>query len=223
MSITNDLVYKTGLASFYIQTITGIIDVYVLTLKYDTSANIIKWLLIIELLVQFVEASFYVWMVSNFSNIGNITPIRYYDWIVTTPSMLYTYSMYLSFVNNKQNTSLYKMTMDHIVPLASIFALNTLMLGFGYASEMKVFSYTTGTLLGFLPFFAMFYIIYEEFAKYSFIGKSTFWYFSAIWALYGVSSLLSYKWKNIFYNILDLFSKNFFGLFLAFVLYKMKR
>jgi len=96
------------------------------------------------------------------------------------------------------------------------------MLGFGYASEMKVFSYTTGTLLGFLPFFAMFYIIHEEFAKYSFIGKSTFWYFSTIWALYGVASLLSYKWKNVLYNVLDLFSKNFFGLFLAFVLYKMR-
>ena len=40
MSITNDLVYETGLASFYIQIITGIIDVYVLTLKYDASAKV---------------------------------------------------------------------------------------------------------------------------------------------------------------------------------------
>lgn len=217
-----DLIYETGLASFYIQVITGIIDVYVLTLKYDASANIVKGLLIIELLVQVIEGSFYVWMVSNFSNINNITPVRYYDWLITTPSMLYTYTMYLNFINKKHNNSLYEMTMKNIVPLTSIFILNTLMLGFGYASEMNVLSYATGTALGFIPFFIMFYIVYEKFAKYSSIGKITFWYFSAAWALYGIASLLSYKWKNVFYNILDLFSKNFFGLFLAVVLYRMK-
>ena len=217
------LVYDTGIASFYIQVITGIIDIYVLTLKYDDSANVIKGLLIIELLVQFIEGVFYVWMVMNFANISNITPARYYDWVITTPSMLYTYTMYLEYINQRNIQSLYSMTMKNIVPLTSIFILNTLMLGLGYASEMNVLSYTTGAFLGFIPFFAMFYIVYEEFAKYSSIGKITFWYFSVAWAIYGIASLFSYKWKNVFYNILYLFSKNFFGLFLAYVLYKMKK
>ena len=129
-----DLVYETGLASFYIQVITGIIDVYVLTLKYDASANIVKGLLIIELFVQAIEATFYIWMVSNFSNINNITPVRYYDWLITTPSMLYTYTMYLDFINNKHNNSLYEMTIKNIVPLTTIGILNTIMLAFGYIS-----------------------------------------------------------------------------------------
>tara|TARA_B100001173_G_scaffold312112_1_gene331708 strand:+ start:6398 stop:7060 length:663 start_codon:yes stop_codon:yes gene_type:complete len=219
----SDLVYDTGLASFCIQIITGIIDVYVLTLKYDASANIVKGLLIIELFVQVIEATFYIWMVSNFANINNITPVRYYDWLITTPSMLYTYTMYLNFINNKHNNSLYEMTIKNIVPLTTIGILNTIMLAFGYISELKWLSYSTGAIFGFIPFIVMFYIIYHEFAKFTNIGKITFWYFVTAWALYGISSLLSYKWKNVFYNILDLFSKNFFGLFLAFVLYKMKR
>jgi bacteriorhodopsin len=62
-------------------------------------------------------------------------------------------------------------------------------------------------------------LIYENYAKYSTVGRITFWYFSGIWGLYGIASVLSYKYKNIFYNILDLFSKNFFGIFLAVVLW----
>jgi bacteriorhodopsin len=46
-----------------------------------------------------------------------------------------------------------------------------------------------------------------------------FWYFFIFWALYGVAAILPYFIKNIFYNILDLFAKNFFGLFLAYIIF----
>ena len=49
--------------------------------------------------------------------------------------------------------------------------------------------------------------------KYTKSGLLLFYYFVVVWALYGVAALMSYKWKNVGYNILDLFSKNFFGLF----------
>ena len=35
-----------------------------------------------------------------------------------------------------------------------------------------------------------------------------------IWSLYGFAFLLNANEKNIIYNILDIFSKNFFGLYL---------
>jgi hypothetical protein len=47
-----------------------------------------------------------------------------------------------------------------------------------------------------------------------------FWYFAGVWSLYGVAAIMPYYWKNIGYNILDIFSKNFFGLYLAYVLWK---
>ena len=65
-------------------------------------------------------------------------------------------------------------------------------------------------------------LIYENFAKTSDIGVRTFIYFAGVWGLYGLASLMSYTYKNMAYNILDLFSKNFFGIFLAVVLLMQK-
>ena len=42
-----------------------------------------------------------------------------------------------------------------------------------------------------------------------------------IWALYGIAALYKNKIKNASYNILDVFSKNFFGLFLAYLVYNV--
>ena len=35
--------------------------------------------------------------------------------------------------------------------------------------------------------------------------------------MYGIAALMNYTTKNIMYNILDLFAKNFFGVYLGFV------
>ena len=52
--------------------------------------------------------------------------------------------------------------------------------------------------------------------------KLLFWYFFITWSMYGISALFSYVPKNISYNVLDLFSKNFFGLFLSYKVYTNK-
>jgi bacteriorhodopsin len=43
-------------------------------------------------------------------------------------------------------------------------------------------------------------------------------YFLVFWSLYGVVAVLPYTLKNTIYNVLDLFSKNFFGLFLSYLI-----
>ena len=48
--------------------------------------------------------------------------------------------------------------------------------------------------------------------------KAVFIWFVFFWSLYGVFSTMSYTIKNTGYNILDIFAKNFFGLFLAYVI-----
>ena len=45
-----------------------------------------------------------------------------------------------------------------------------------------------------------------------------FYWFVFFWALYGVFATMKYTIKNTGYNILDVFAKNFFGLFLAYVI-----
>ena len=217
----NELIYTTGVASFIIQIIVTIVDTYALSINVPPSLDVIKNLLWVEYVINFIEGTFYIWMISNFSTIKNITITRYYDWVITTPTMLFTYSMYLLHTKNleeNKNHDLFKLINDEKYTLIIIILLNWIMLFFGYIAELGKMSVKLSTFLGFIPFSIMFYIIYEKYSKYSPIGVSTFYYFVFIWGLYGVAALMSYEVKNIMYNILDLFAKNFFGLFLAFVL-----
>jgi len=216
------IIYDTGVLSLFIQIITGAFDMYVLSMKFSPSMSFIKNLLWIELWVQLIEGTFYVWLVTNFSKIGNVTKYRYYDWIITTPTMLFTYCMYLYYINTKSETSdtlTFNQTIEtNIFDLLPIFVFNTTMLFFGYLAEIGKMDVIVSAVLGFIPFIIMFYLIYDTYAKYTWIGRMTFFYFSGIWSLYGFASVLNYKYKNAIYNILDLFAKNFFGIFLAVVL-----
>jgi len=220
----NFLLYS-GIFSFTIQLFAGLFDIYVLSFEHDDTFNLIRELLKIELYVQIVEGIFYFWLITNFYEIKNITPHRYYDWVITTPTMLFTYCIYLLYLkqNNKMENTKDNILeiIEHNTPnLVPIFILNTLMLMFGYLVEIGKISTKIGVSLGFIPFFLMFYLIYENYAKFTDIGLTTFYYFSFIWLLYGVAAFMNYQIKNITYNILDLFSKNFFGIFLAIILYK---
>jgi len=213
------IIYDTSVISLFIQVVTQIFDIYVLSIEFSPSLSFIKHLLWIEFFVQFIESIFYFWLVLNFSNIENITKYRYFDWVITTPSMLFTYCMYLYSIHHKNNTHTFYSTAEaNLYTLLPIFILNTIMLFFGYLAEIGILRPLTSAILGFIPFCMFFYLIYETYAKYTSIGRITFYYFITIWSLYGFSSILKYKYKNIAYNILDLFSKNFFGIFLASVL-----
>jgi hypothetical protein len=221
---TMNFLFYSGILSLFIQILTGIFDVYVLTFSHDEHYHLIRELLKIELYVQVIEGAFYVWLVTNFYSIKNITPARYYDWIITTPTMLFTYCVYLLHlkrdgIKDKNTDGVLEIIQKNTPNLVPIFILNTLMLMFGYLVERGVLSVIYGVSLGFIPFFIMFYLIYENYAKFTDIGIQTFWYFSIIWGIYGLAALAPYKIKNIMYNILDLFSKNFFGIFLAAILY----
>ena len=219
-----NLIYKSGVWSIVIQIVTFFIGLYALFIKTPFSLSVIKQLLWLETVAQIIEFVFYVWMVKNFSQIKNITIYRYYDWILSTPLMLYVYMMYLDFMKNKEKTNgiqknLSDLTKDNLSTIVIVLLLNALMLMFGYLAEIKKMSFNLAAVLGFIPFFIMFYIIYVNYAQYTRLGINTFWYFSGIWALYGIASVMSYKVKNISYNILDLFAKNFFGLYLAYLLF----
>ena len=215
--------YTAGL-SLFVQIITGIVDYYVLSLPTPKDLKLLHDLLLLEFIVQLVEGSFYVWLVFAISSATNITLKRYWDWFITTPTMLITFSTFLIYLRFKESgttdiPSFTSIISENLKTYLSIVLLNAAMLLFGYLGELKKISLFTSVFGGFIPFFMMFYIIYENFAKYTDLGTTMFWYFLVVWGLYGVAASLSYTKKNIFYNILDLFAKNFFGLFLAYVLY----
>ena len=233
-----NIIQFTGIVSLIIQIITGIFDYYVLNLTITPDLKLLRDLLFVEFCVQIVEGIFYIWLVINFNKIKNITPNRYFDWAITTPTMLLTYCVYLIYLKNTSNDKLkkdenqctdvsckgmYEIVLENWKALLPIILLNLVMLIFGYLGEMNIISVIKANLLGFIPFFIYFSMIYNNFAKDFTIGKYTFAVFFGLWLLYGVAAFLPYTQKNISFNILDLFAKNFFGVFIgSLILYKLK-
>jgi hypothetical protein len=248
----NNILKNSVYASLFVQAVTLILDLYVYFLPVAGELSIIKKMLELEIFVQLIEGSFYVWFASIFSHVNNVTPHRYYDWVITTPTMLFTFCLYLDYLGERdkskenlapslrnpeehqyndsldttpkkrsvKDTTLLEYFKDNWGVLLPIFFLNLMMLIFGYLGEIGELDNKLAVLCGFLPFITYFVIIYEKFAKYSsFYGRIVFFIFFTIWSLYGLAALGSYYWKNIAYNILDLFAKNFFGIILAYTLY----
>ena len=206
--------------SIIIQTLTGVFDIFALFMQVPLAANIIKQLLILELLVQVIEGSFYFWLFYNFNSITNVTPKRYLDWVITTPTMLVTLIIYLIYLNNKTTSNLdfFQVFNENFNTIISVLFLNWLMLLFGYLGEINIIPTLLGVFLGFIPFLIYYYLIFINYVNYDNSGWQLFFYFFFFWSLYGVAATLPYYIKNTFYNILDLFAKNFFGLFLAYII-----
>ena len=209
--------------SLLVQIATGIFDYYVIRLNIPANILIVKELLIMELVVQIIEGIFYFWLANSIELVSNITPNRYYDWYLTTPTMLVTFCVYLIYLKNKElkietNDSLLKIVNDNLNYLVPILFLNFIMLTAGYMSEIKAISKIPGILFGFIPFLIYFYLIYENFAKHSQNGIYLYIFFFVVWFTYGIAALMNYKVKNIMYNILDIFAKNFFGIYLGMVI-----
>jgi hypothetical protein len=220
-----NIIYITGILSLIVQIITGFIDYYVLSLDTPHELKLLRDLLLTEFIVQIVEGSFYVWMVVNFTTISNITRFRYYDWMITTPTMLITYALFLIYLKNNQDKkepkSMIELLKENWKVLLPIIILNGLMLLFGYMGETNALPMITANILGFIPFIIYFVMIYNNFAKDFYMGRLTFIVFFGLWLLYGIAAFFPYAIKNVSYNILDLFAKNFFGIFLAIlILYK---
>ena len=217
----------TLIISIIIQILTGIIDVGAFFVQVPTIYYIIRQLLIVELVVQFIEGAFYFWLVRNHNNIPNITPKRYIDWVITTPTMLITLMIYLIFLNkkveNKTNgMDFFTIFKDNLNIFIPVVLLNWAMLLFGYLGEMRIIPVFLGVFLGFIPFLIYYYMIYVNFVTQNTSGYLLFWYFFFFWSLYGFAAVLPYYVKNALYNILDLFAKNFFGIFLSYIIFTGK-
>jgi hypothetical protein len=216
-------IYKSLVTSVIIQVITGIIEIISMFIKVPLKFLFLKQMMLLEIFVQFIEGFFYIYWLYNFKNILNITPNRYFDWIITTPTMLINLIFYLIFLQHKDNNTsdklnFFKLFNKEFDTIIIVLLLNWVMLLFGYLGEISVIPIMLGVSLGFIPFLIYYYIIYKKYALLSNDGYKIFFYFFIFWGLYGVVASLPYNIKNTCYNMLDLFAKNFFGIFLTYLI-----
>jgi hypothetical protein len=120
--------HNTLFFSIFVQLIIGIIQFKAIFINVSPAYQFIKQLLILDIMVQIIEGTFYGWLAYHATTATNITPKRYMDWVVTTPTMLVTLIFYLIYLNNKTNLDFFKLVRDHASMLIIILSLNWLML-----------------------------------------------------------------------------------------------
>ena len=208
-------------ASLFAQWTTLVLNAWSFSLPLSTSDEILRTILSIETFVQVIELIFYTWYSTHFATVAEATFYRYHDWVITTPLMLLSTMVYYEYRN----------TPDEIVTMESfwerhkhsviiVFGFNLMMLAFGYAFERNLLDIVTSTLLGFVGFAGSFYVIWDAFASKSPENLPLFAFMFIVWSLYGIAALLTPTWKNVSYNILDVVAKNFYGVFLSYLIYQ---
>jgi bacteriorhodopsin len=225
----NQSIYTSAYYSLVIQFIIAIICLLGTFIKVDNQDKILREVLVLETVVQFIEFSFYLWLVYNFNNIKiDISVVRYYDWFLTTPTMLFALICFMVYFHKtpENNSTTEEMSLENIYHenssiIHKILVSNALMLLLGYLGELNIISKVTGFLGGTFFLLYAFYYLYVTFVQEHSINKYLFWFNFILWSGYGIAYLLSHENKNNVYNILDVFAKNINGLFiLLFIIYK---
>lgn len=178
-----------------------------------TNDNKIRHILNLETCISVVAAYFYGKFVYMFEenpeevDYKKINDTRYLDWSITTPIMLLV--LVLALLYNTNGPSL------HFFSYLFILVLNFGMLGAGYLGEMNLLDKNISNTVGFAFFAGLYYYIYSNYVapKKNFNNTILFSCFAFLWALYGVVYFMDDIQKNVWFNILDLFSKCFVGIF----------
>ena len=227
----DNIIYDTGYISLIIQLIIGVIGAIGIFIPLYEKDKILTDIIIMETSVQFIEFLFYLWLVfSIYSRSVNVTAIRYFDWFITTPIMLITTLLYFAYNSNNDK---YKNENNHIT-LNSIFKkdykiisqlifYNFFMLLFGLLGELGLINRYISLFFGTIFFLLSFRILYKYYADLDDDNKPLFYFVFIIWLFYGVAYLFNYKYRNVSYNILDIFSKNFYGLYIFYKIMKKKK
>lgn len=215
--LKDKLVKKTVYFSLAMQLITTLISLDGLNYTLRSEDKILKDILLLEAFVQVVEAGFYIWVIMALKDLKIMAPRRYIDWFVTTPTMLFSTAVFMEYEVQKTRGVSFTLTEfieNHKVTLAQILGANALMLLFGYLGEIGQLETHLSVGIGSVWFVASFYLLYENFAKHTAIGRKLFYFLVGVWALYAVAACLNLRQKNTMYNLLDIVSKNFYGLFI---------
>lgn len=138
-------------------------------------------------------------------NWKEITELRYIDWALTTPLMLLTLSLVLSF-NSKTKIKLHW--------FACIVFFNYVMLYVGYLGETGIVERIIADILGFIAFFISFGTVFVQYVlpRYNFDNYILFGLYLFIWSFYGIVYNFSEINKNIITNYLDLTAKCLIGI-----------
>lgn len=196
------------------QMIMLVLGVYALVARGGGEhSRLLNDVLTLEVAVQLVELAFYVFVLRFMSNTTQlrILRLRYADWFVTTPLMLigtlalFHYRRFdggmLSFVEANR-WSVLRMLLANMVMLVAGLLYTFGRLGF-WPSQ----------IVGFAALALAFRELWLGVASTA--DAVLFWCVFVTWTLYGVAVHYPLTQRNIWYNFLDVVSKNAVGIYAA--------
>ena len=213
-------VKNTVYFSIIIQIISTVITWEGLFKNLKGSDVVLKEILAIENIVQIIEFTFYLYIASYNTDVSKMGSLRYVDWFVTTPTMLFTTIVYMEYNNVKDRGEILdvkKFISLNKMKMYKIFVNNFFMLVCGLLVELDIINMYLGISIGSYFFYQTFLIIHT-YTKNNIINDRLYAFLVIVWGLYGFAAMLSNKNKNISYNLLDLVAKNFYGLYIYFLI-----
>lgn len=209
--------------SYRVQIATLLLSTYSSTLKVREKDQILITILNLENVIQVIEVFAYSIIVNQMHSLEENLIIRYYDWFLTTPTMLVSTVLFFEYNKRKDNeilkaTSILRQYKDKIM---NMLAANAGMLIFGYLGELKKIPKSIAAILGFVCFIKAFSIL-ETFSGDNRLNKKIYKLIASLWTVYGFLYLTDNRTKNIGYNYIDIFSKNVFAFTVALIVIQNK-
>jgi len=204
---TLSIFYMEGLHETFHLTYVVLLTTATITIieALRTKTPMVRHILNLETCISIVAAYFYSVFLDKIKGpytFPELSKIRYLDWAITTPMMLLALGLALTY-NNGLHLSLSL--------ILTVIFLNYVMLVVGYLGETNRLPRLQASLIGFIPFFVMFWLIYSLVGN-SLANKVLFWLYFVVWSMYGVVYLLDEELKHMFTNLLDLIAKCLIGL-----------
>jgi bacteriorhodopsin len=218
------IVRQTTITSIIVQIITGVIGGAALFVPLAEKDKILSDVLSFEMGVQVIELVFYFSFLL-LKDVSTITLARYFDWFLSTPVMLLTMAAYFAYEDLKEkfrNESIQDFFAQNRRPLYAIFFFNFLMLVAGYLGEIGYVTKPFAFVYGFVALALSFGTLYKNFIHQTIFLKVFFAVIAAIWSGYGFAFLADPVTKNIAYTVLDIFAKNFFGIYLGLNIFRLR-
>ena len=225
--MNDPIVTITTQISIYAQLVIGLILIYGLFIKLPEKDMILKDIVILQTIVQVIEFFCYLLVIQKLPQ-EQMAKVRYYDWVFSTPLMLvcmFSYLLYEDQLENRPNETPIRLSTvmkNYGDSVTQIILSNLAMLSIGYLYEIGQISKPVAFVYGAIFLLNTFSIMYIKAGSKSKKGKMVFLIMFLLWSIYGIAFILPTATKNSIFNITDLFSKNFFEVYITILVYQKR-
>lgn len=178
--------------------------------------QLLKDVLVVEMAVQVVELVFYVWILKGALTYTGALKARYADWVFTTPLMLVSAMALFSY--RTFHGGIFDFVSSKRSEITRMLAANFVMLAVGLLYTAGRMRFWPSQVVGFLALVLSFRELHS--AVESPYDAALFWSTFALWAAYGLAVHYPVARRNVCYNVLDVFSKNVVGVYVAMLVLK---